>query len=466
MAIIGSLVIGIKASLDSSFERETKKATSYAQKLGKSFSDRLIGTAAVLRTATAAASAFADELERIATVGFRSSDSLERVEEFLVDGIIRRIPVVGHALKAIDSGVEIISRWITGAEAFGVAIERDTKRMEALAKATASAAKAAKLRAAATAEFQAGRSPTEIAKAQADLAIELEKVSLEYQKIRDAVLDAVESNEQYMRIIADVNRAEAERKQQIIDEATGIFELVRSLQAAIDGYGRSAESIALMKAEAMGASPAMIALARSLMEQKAALDAAAEAARQHNALAKEAADLIAEWEFELANFGRTARELDIERLRMAGANEEQLERLRLLDEELKRRERLRDLEQEAQRIRESLLTPYEIYLKQLERLKELLEESLLTQEEFRKAVAKAQDELRRVMGGIREIQNPGAVERRFTNGFPGAARVFDPLKELERTEKQHFLEARRQTPIFTRIESKLSSLQNPVIVNL
>jgi hypothetical protein len=374
--------VAIKARLDGSFEKETKRATGYADKLGNAFTKKLVGAGAVVGLVKKSVGLLADELKRGQEAG----------EAFNV--------TMASFSEKLATSIPILSDLFQIGQAIRAEIDGSAREMRRLTR-----------------------------EANSPKSMELQRMGDQLQRAGKLLAD--------MRRKTDAIGIAAEI---VAAKETG---LARVVQQVNEELSRRAAILA-----AISLQDAFDERAQALRIERILLTQGAEAAER----------------YKLALEGFTPAMIDWLR-EQERINEELREQQRLAEEAARaEEERRKSLERSAEAVRNSILTPLERYRKQLELLKELLEESLLTQEEFTKAVALAQEDLRQALGGIRKLERPGAVEQRFTGSFPGADRMVDPLKELEKTEKSNLLETKRHTPLFYDIRNSLRTQATPQIV--
>jgi len=97
----------------------------------------------------------------------------------------------------------------------------------------------------------------------------------------------------------------------------------------------------------------------------------------------------------IATWGMSSREIEIWKLQMRGATEQQLKQARALDKHLTKLEDQKKLMTEGKNLTKSLMTPQEKYTEQIAKYQELLDGGAINQETFNRAMEKAHKELKK-----------------------------------------------------------------------
>lgn len=110
-------------------------------------------------------------------------------------------------------------------------------------------------------------------------------------------------------------------------------------------------------------------------------------------LAKSIKELEESLREQINTFGMSGTEAEIYKLKLAGATDEQLANVRKLANEMKGLERFKEFEEQAKEVRESLKTPQQKYEDEIDKLLNLLNNDLISFEEFQKASATARTDI-------------------------------------------------------------------------
>jgi TP901 family phage tail tape measure protein len=188
-------------------------------------------------------------------------------------------------------------------------------------------------------------------------------------------------------------------------------------------------------------------------------DATEQMAEKMSEAQQEADKLIAKLQEQVDTFGMSALEADLFRIGIENLTDAQREQIEALQEQLKALEEQKDLQREAERVIEQTRTPLEKYEQEIEKLEKLLEEGLIDQETFERAVKAAGEALDQQQQRLepKEMAEPKIGEfeqvrlnRLAIGGIGGMARKpasEDTLGKLFEIAKKQLEEQQRDKPV-------------------
>lgn len=110
-------------------------------------------------------------------------------------------------------------------------------------------------------------------------------------------------------------------------------------------------------------------------------------------LTKSVQDLEASLKEQIATFGKSSTEAEIYKLTLAGATDEQLSNVKKLAEEMKGLERFQEFQDQAKDVAESLKTPQQKYEDEVDKLLTLMNNDLITYDQFTRASQNARNDI-------------------------------------------------------------------------
>jgi predicted heme/steroid binding protein len=133
---------------------------------------------------------------------------------------------------------------------------------------------------------------------------------------------------------------------------------------------------------------------------------------------------------QIDTFGMAAEAAEIYAQAKRGAKVADVEMLLGLVQQLDGLRDQQEMMDRAMEVVKATRTPMEQYQERLAELHQLLDRGLLDWDTYTRAVNMAEEALRGAANASRLVQNPSAVEQRFTLGTPGNESSFEPFAEV------------------------------------
>lgn len=185
--------------------------------------------------------------------------------------------------------------------------------------------------------------------------------------------------------------------------AQSVQQTVQALREQRDTAGMSADEVQRWRLLQQGAGDDVMANVRNLQQMANVAQNLAQA--QQNAV-----NHASGWEDQVRFAGMTAREIEIARMQAQGVDELVIDWARQADANLTALERQNELRRQAVQLGEQLLSPQEKFWNQQQSIQDLLDEGLITQNEFDLATARHLEEFDRASGTGHNIRGGEALQ--------------------------------------------------------